>query len=541
MGLAGFAAPALASRNVEREALHDYARARLADGDGALGASVASYKRALSIDPGSAVLALRSYRQALESGDKKLALRAAHILDGELALPPDGTLLLLSEALQEKDWTAADALTQRLVAERNFAFLAPIVTSWISLSKGQYAPPVLPQEKSIASLTRRYVAEHQALQYLALKDAEQALPLVQQAVALRTNLLLGFRMTAAARLASLRWKEAAEGLLNIRSKDAVRFRQAIEAGKRPRRPEVSTAAQGYARLLFRLAEDLSGENSRTLALTMARIASFTDPKADEYRVQVARELVNAGQPELAYRELSRVNGKSPVAWSANDVRIAAVLDMGNSDMALAMAQKAVAVSGADSGDYIRLAGLLSRRDEHQAAADAYQQAMDIFGESPLPWTLHLLKGGALEQAGRWSEAKAELEKAAALAPNEPVILNYLGYAQIERRQNVGQALALIEKASDLRPDDAAITDSLGWAHYVNGDVKSAIPVLEKAVAGAPSDATVNEHLGDAYWAAGRRFEARYSWNAAYVFADENGQKRIAKKIELGFRPDFAAP
>src|SRR3546814_12953645 len=81
------------------------------------------------------------------------------------------------------------------------------------------------------------------------------------------------------------------------------------------------------------------------------------------------------------------------------------------------------------------------------------------------------------------------------------------------------AMALIQKASELKPDDPAIKDSLGWAHYVNGNVKKAIPVLEKAVQGAPDDATVNEHLGDAYWTAGRRFEARYSWEAALIFAE----------------------
>src|SRR3546814_1477908 len=101
-----------------------------------------------------------------------------------------------------------------------------------------------------------------------------------------------------------------------------------------------------------------------------------------------------------------------------------------------------------------------------------------------------------------------LERANQLAPDQPVILNYLGYAQIERRQNIDEALALIQKASGLKPDDPAIKDSLGWAHYVNGNVKKAIPVLEKAVQGAPDDATVNEHLGDAYWTAGRRFEAQ---------------------------------
>lgn len=531
----------MASLGGGREALHDYARARLADSDGALGASVASYRRALALDPGSSLLALRSYRQALETGDRTLALRAAQLLDREQMLPPDGALLLLSEALQKKNWPMADALTQRLVVDRNFAFLAPIIASWISLEKGTYQPPILSQDKNIASLSRRYLAEHQALQYLAMSDAERGMPLAQQALALRTSLLTGFRMNVAVRLNELGWQEAALGILNIRSKDAIRLRGAIEARKKFNHLQVRTAAQGFARLLFRVSEDLSGEKSGALALSMARISTFADPSCDESRIQVARQLVFSDQPGLALKELASIDADSSFAALANDVRITAMLDRGDKDGALAMAQKAVAEPGVVASDYIRLADLLSGRKEPQAAADAYQKAMDIFEERPLPWTLHLLKGGALEQAGRWEEAKAELERAAFLAPNEPVILNYLGYAQIERRQNIEEALGLIEKASGLRPDDAAITDSLGWAHYVNGDVKTAIPVLERAVVGAPSDATVNEHLGDAYWAAGRRFEARYSWNAAFLLADENAQKRILNKIEFGFRPDFAAP
>ena len=541
VGLGCLAVPASASLDGGREALHDYARARLADSDGALAQSAESYRRAFAIDPDSTILALRSFRQAMEVGDQALASRAAAVLDRELALPPDGVLLLLSESIRKQDWAKAEALNKRLVSEHNFAFLAPIVESWMALAQGKYAPAVMPKDRGVATLTRRYLAEHTALQYLAQGDAKGAMPHVQQAVAMRTNLLPGFRMTAAARLADLGWKEAALRLLNIRNKDSAVLRQQIEDGQGKKRLQLRTAAQGYARLLFRLAEDLSGDNGRALALSMARIATFADPSADEYRVQLARELLNVGQAAFALKELAALKANSPFAAAANDVRIAAVLDSGDKDRALEMARQAAESPEADAGDHIRLAGLLSRREEHQAAADTYQKAMDIFGETPLPWTLHLLKGSALEQAGRWDDAKVELEKAAALAPNEPVILNYLGYAQIERRQNVEEALALIEKASGLRPDDAAITDSLGWAHYVNGDVMKAIPVLEKAVVGAPADATVNEHLGDAYWSAGRRFEARYSWKAAYIFADQTAQKRIAQKIELGLRPDFAAP
>jgi len=134
-----------------------------------------------------------------------------------------------------------------------------------------------------------------------------------------------------------------------------------------------------------------------------------------------------------------------------------------------------------------------------------------------------------------------LERAAKLAPNEPLILNYLGYAQIERRQNVDAALDLLRKASALKPQDAAITDSLGWAHYVTGDLNAAVPVLERAAAGAPGDATINEHLGDALWTAGRRYEARYAWAAASVYAEGDVAARLAAKVREGMKPEYAAP
>src|SRR3546814_15109738 len=86
---------------------------------------------------------------------------------------------------------------------------------WISLGERKYAPPVLPEDGAIAPLTRRYLSQHQALQYLALDDVENALPFIQDALTLRTDLLPGFRMVAAARLAALDRKDLALALLKI--------------------------------------------------------------------------------------------------------------------------------------------------------------------------------------------------------------------------------------------------------------------------------------------------------------------------------------
>ena len=110
-----------------------------------------------------------------------------------------------------------------------------------------------------------------------------------------------------------------------------------------------------------------------------------------------------------------------------------------------------------------------------------------------------------------------------------------------RRENLAEAEKLIQEASRLQPDDAAITDSLGWTHYIRGNLPRAIELLELAVAGQPADPAINEHLGDAYYSAGRRYEARYAWEAALLEAEEDAATRLRAKIEQGLTPELASP
>jgi Flp pilus assembly protein TadD len=157
------------------------------------------------------------------------------------------------------------------------------------------------------------------------------------------------------------------------------------------------------------------------------------------------------------------------------------------------------------------------------------------------WPFWLQRGAALEEGGDWTAAKVALDKAYALAPDQAIVLNHLGYSMLARRENLPEATRLIESASKLRPDDAAITDSLGWAKFVGGDAATAVKLLERASAGEPGEPTINEHLGDVYWALGRRIEARYAWRAALVTAEAKDAPRIKSKIETAPTPATAAP
>ena len=532
-------APAAAGASVDpRSALHTYAQARLADSDGALALAVTHYGEALARDPDRVEIAQRAYVQALESGDKALALQSAALLDQAGLLPRDGTLLRIGEALEQRNWIAANTLVDRMEQEGNFAFIGPILRSWIAAGEGQKITLAIDPQDRFAALAQRYVDEHQALLALNEGDIEGTIAPLRRAITIRPADAL-LRLSFATQLAARKAK--AEALLLLPPNDAHFARARTDIARRRVKASPLTPAQGYARLLARLATDIGSDRDGVgLALRLARIATFADPGSFEHRIVAARLLTVAGFAAAALAETAKV----PPGWYsaiAQAERVDALAADGQMDAALALARTLAAEPDAEPERHVRLGRLLAERQDFDGAAAAFRAAQTRFGDADPPWSLLLFEGSALEQGKRWEEARTVLERAAALAPNEPVILNYLGYAQIERRQNVEAALDLLKKASALKPQDPSITDSLGWAHYVTGNVKAAVPVLERAAAGAPSDVTINEHLGDALWTAGRRYEARYAWAAASVYAEGDVAARIAAKAKEGLKPEYAAP
>lgn len=512
----------------------------MAEGDGVQAAAVEGYRAALRQDPQSLEIARRSYAQAVESGDDALALQSAALLDRAAMLPRDGTLLYIADALIRKDWRGAGALVDRLSREGNFSFLAPIVRSWIATGQGLHQPPEIDAKDKYASLGLRYVDEHIAYQALGRGDVALAAPAIRRAIASRTRDAAMLRFAFAAQLAARGAKAEALTLLPVGQANYAVARAAVARGKVKEKP--LSPAQGYARLMSRLAVDIASDPSgRTLGLRLARIAVFADPSSAEPHIVAARLLTTQGHAGAAMAELRKVAANDWRSALAQAVRIDALADAGQADEALALARTQASESGAEAERHVRLGRLLAEKRDFDAAAAAFRQAQADYAEGKVPWTLLLFEGSALDRGKRWEQARLVLERAVAAAPEEPAVLNYLGYAQIERRQNVKGALTLIRKANALKPDDPSIADSLGWARFVTGDVAGAVPVLEQAVAQAPADPTINEHLGDALWAAGRRYEARYAWSAAAVHAEGAAADRLAAKNEEGLKPEYAAP
>ena len=173
-----------------------------------------------------------------------------------------------------------------------------------------------------------------------------------------------------------------------------------------------------------------------------------------------------------------------------------------------------------------------RYDEAAVTLDTY-----IKGIAQLErrhWSILYRRAIAYDNLKRWPEAEADFLKALELFPNQPQVLNYLGYTWVDMGINLDRGLEMLNTAVDLRPNTGYIVDSLGWAHYRLENYEDAVQHLEEAVLLTPNDATIIDHLGDAYWQVGRKLEARYKWSQALdAEPDDTLRTTIEEKLKDG--------
>ena len=526
-----FAVPASA-RTAQPSALSRYVSARILDASESDSRAAEIYAQALTAAPDNERIALRAYRQAVEAGNKALAIRAARALDSLQRLPQDARLLLFSESLAKGDWRGARLWLDRIEEAAGFDFIVPGLRAWTALGARDTDPLAESERKTGDVLGFAYMREQRVLLLLALRRVDEGL-VAAKAQTRIDGRGLPLRLAAAARLVALKERPKALELLGG-TDPAIRDARAIVEAGRPLPGAINSASAGAAMLIGRVASDLVRDNASPASLTLARIASFAAPDNDAIKLTLAQTLANNGRANEALTVLDSVG--PPFASAVREIRIATLQRMDRLADAVAEAQAAITLPDAGLLDYARLGDAHARLKQFTEAANAYHEAITRAGDDP-PWNLWLLYGGALDQAGDWVKAKPALERAVASGPDEPAALNHLGYAMLEHGENLIEAMRLIAKASSLRPDDAAITDSLGWALYLRGQPEQSIPLLEQAVAADPTEAALGEHLGDAYWAAGRRVDARYAWRAALVQAEEaDVTRRIEGKIVDGPRP-----
>ncbi|MBV9930579.1 MAG: tetratricopeptide repeat protein [Alphaproteobacteria bacterium] len=539
--MAALAAPAAANVG-DADALAAYVRARVAEAGGNPTDVAHRYGAALTASDGNQIVAGRALTQAIAAGDEALALRAAAALDRAGELPVEGRLLRYEAALKARNWSAANAAADSLAKDEVFSFLPPLLRAWTAQASGKgdsFAPLADPRLAPAGA----YVAEQRPLLLAAAGRRAEAVEAAKLVAAAADGRAERLRMAVAAVLVRQGGKAEALATLAGGSDVLAAARARVEAGQ-PLAGADTPAAAGIALLFLAVSRDLNAQEVRAPALTFARLATFAAPQLSGGWTMAAELLAARGETDAAMAALDHVARGDPFEAAAASRRLELLVQAGRKTEALAAARAAAERAPHDVEAWTALADIETQTGAHREAAAALDKAIALAagGETNRPeWALQVMRGNALLQAGDWPAARAALERANALAPNQPVVMNFLGYTQLERRENMAAATALIERASALQPDDAAITDSLGWAYYIRGELPRAIPLLEKAAQGQPADAAINEHLGDAYYAAGRRFDARYAWRAALVYAEGKAVERLKAKIDLGLTTALAAP
>ncbi len=539
------ASPALASRGDSASSLNRFVEARLAESSNAVQKAAAIYAESLKEEPDNILLAGKAYSNAIEVGDFGLALKAVRTLQLRGKAEAEMPLLPYAEAFAERDWKGAGLAIVELEALKNFAFMTPFLEAWLETAKGRDATAALAQARTSAT-GKYYLEEQLILSKLASRQEREAIGLLTGLVQRNEPRMAPVRMIAARHFWAKDDAATAKEILRSQvSGPEQKLLAQIEAGQKKGVAQKVTASIGLAFLFQRLSNDLAVQQAQFLSRVMAQVGARVAGKSDYAHLTLGRIYAAAGSHDLAVAEFDRIASESPYFLVGLNSQTASLVANEQHDQAIARLNAALE-HNPDAPELFMLKGqVLQAQGNNSAAATSFESAV-VLGQklkrSDLVMANYWLAlGSAQEQAGIWPAGLRSLQKANELLPNSPTILNYLGYAQLERRENKEEAIAAIKQAHELRSTSPAITDSLGWAYFITGDHERAVTYLESALEGQPQDPTINEHLGDAYWAVGRQFEARYAWKSAKLFAEGENLQRLASKIDLGLRPDLVSP
>lgn len=540
--LAANAAPAQARVTVSDTArIYVEARAAAMNGDHARAAALLA--SLAGAEPGQEDIKRKALSEALGAGRIDLALSLARSLP-VANLQTDARLLLVGDEIKRGrpdralDWLKMPAETGDLT------FLEPLISAWTAADRRD-APQALAALDRIParSLLSPLADEERALILLKFRRSPEAEPYARRAVGAAGGREIRLRLALADGFLAAGDRPRALMIVEGMGSSEAAERQRIMAGKSSGEA-IDNLPKAFSEVLLAFSIELAHMQRQAPPIGLVQTARYLNPQASGTVALLALLLAGQDRTEEALALLRSVPASDPLIGQVRDVQVRVLNSAKRENEAYQVAATAAAAPAADSEDFSRLGDVLHSMKRNDAAAEAYRRAVALAQAQNLKselWNLLMLEASALEEAKRWPEAKAALQQALLLAPDQPLLLNFLGYAQLERGENVDASEAMIRKASELAPDDASITDSLGWAELKRGKVQQAITTLQQAAEKDPQQAEIQEHLGDALYRSGRHYEARFAWNAALVTAEDDVAARVKAKIASGLNPANAAP
>jgi tetratricopeptide (TPR) repeat protein len=531
--------PADQAADRQADAFATYLSARFAAGQHEMPDAARYYAQSLKNDPGNEAVLSEAFFYASTSGDMEAAGKYANEIVAKAPDARSARLALAVIAFRHKDYAEARK-NLSLSAKGPFqSLVVSLFDAWGAAASGD-AKAAMTDMNSLASQSgvEGLAAFHTALiaDFLGQADADAD---YKKAVSInrgspRVIEAYGIYLERAGRI------EDARALYQKYADDpsAAPLAQAglarLATGKKPD-PFIRSAGDGVAEGLFGIAASLSDESSAEVSILYLRMALYLRPDLALANLLLADRFESLGKFEEAVSTYRNIDKSSPYYRMAATQVAVDESRLGRKAEAIADLKQLAENYPNDSENWIALGDAYRDQDNDQAAIDAYDRAEKALGTpQKRDWTLFYARAMAEDRAKDWDRAETDVNKGLKLSPDQPELLNYLGYSWVDRNEKIPEALAMLEKARRLRPYDGYIVDSVGWAYYRLGRYEEAARILEAAVLLVPGDPTINEHLGDALWKAGHRMDARFQWSHALAFANEDTDKaEIEQKLKNG--------
>ncbi|MER8508730.1 tetratricopeptide repeat protein [Mesorhizobium sp. M0894] len=527
-----------------------YLAARIAEGDNDLDSAVSYYKQALAFDPNDTGLQQSLMLSLIAQGRFDESLVYADKLKAVPDVERFSRLALAIDSFHKKDFSKAEYWLKLSLESDLDRLISGVMTGWAKQGAGDAGEAMASIDKLqgpdwfglFKSFHRALIADASglpdradALYTATLQDtaAGGAAPETWMRNAQAYASFLARKGDKAKALSVLDQAETfAPGKVEIAA-----LRDKINKGERIQ-PFAAGPSDGASEILLDLATALNRGGGEPFVRLYLQYALALRPDNDAALVQLAAVAEQLKDGEGAIALYRRIPAGSPLK-ELSDLQLGLNLaDLDHNDEAITHLKAIVDAHPDDMRAYLALGGVYSSKEDFRSAANLYDKAVEVLKTpTAVNWNIFYQRGIAYERLKEWPKAEPNFRKALELYPDQPQVLNYLGYSWVDKDMNLKEGLAMIQKAVDLRPSDGYIVDSLGWAYYRLGQFDDAVREMERAVSLKPEDPVLNDHLGDAYWRVGRKLEATFQWNQARdLKPDPDVLAALQQKLMKGLPP-----
>ncbi len=512
----------------------------------------ADYVSALRLDPGNTDLLDRAFITAVASGkvDEGSAL-AARILSIDKS-NRIARLVVGVQALKQKNYSAAVTNINQSIRGPITDLVAALLSAWARYGDGDAGAAIAAIDKLAGPQWYPIFKDLHAGLILELSGKErEAGARFERAYNLDNSML---RPTEAyARWLSRNGRvPAARDAYDAFEKKLPRHPlvrdglRRIDAGEKLP-PLINSPQAGAAEALYGIGATMIRKGGEDLALVYLQLALYLQPGHPMALLSLADLYEVVKKPEYAVSVYRRVSTSTPL-WRNAQIQLATDLDsIGQTDESYRILRPIAADEPRDLEAIMALGNIERGHKKFAECVGTYSLGIDVLPPSndKANSVWYYYRGICEGRSKQWSKAEADMRKALQLQPDQPHVLNYLGYSLVDQGQKIDEALGMIRRAVQQRPDDGYIIDSLGWAYYKVGDLTQAEKNLKRAVELKPDDPTIRQHMGDAFWRLGRKPEARAEWTEAIRLKPEPQdlaeiESRLRDGLSDGSTPKLAS-